>query len=98
MVSLKRFNSKIINLFIVKFYKCIIKSKDEVYSIYLTKKNLFTPLIDIFIENPNKSNLLHSSILELFDYLTKEYNKKVVVYLVSLILSLTHTIDGTLRR
>jgi protein phosphatase-4 regulatory subunit 3 len=44
---------------------------------YLIKKNLLKSIVDIFIENPNKGNLLHSSILELFDYLTKETNKRI---------------------
>ena len=38
--------------------------------------------MDIFVENPNKSNLIHSSILELFDYLIKDYNKKIAIHLM----------------
>ena len=44
---------------------------------YLIKKNLLKTIVDIFIENPNKGNLLHSCILEIFDYLTKENIKKI---------------------
>lgn len=40
------------------------------------KKNLFKCVIDIFMENFTKANLIYSCILELFDYMTKEYNKK----------------------
>lgn len=82
IARLKRYNSKLLNLGIVKFYKSVLKAKDEVFYQYLTKKNLLTTIVDIFIENPNKTNLLHSSILELFDYLTKEYNKKVAIHLM----------------
>lgn len=32
------------------------------------------------MENQNKGNLLHSCILELFEYLSKEYNKKITLY------------------
>ena len=46
---------------------------------YLIKKNLLGTIVDIFIENENKGNLLHSCILELFDYLTKETNKKIAM-------------------
>lgn len=49
----------------------------------MTKKHLFKTIVDIFLENPNKSNMLHSSILELFDYLNREYNYKIVTYMVS---------------
>jgi hypothetical protein len=74
-----------LNLWIVKFYKALIKAKDEAFVMYLIKKNLLTTLVDIFLENEGgkKRNLLHSSILELFDYLTKESNKKIANCLVS---------------
>jgi len=74
---LQRFNSRLLNLWIVKFYKAIIKAKDEAFVNYLTKKNLLKTISDIFIENPNKGNLLGSSILELFDYLSKEKVNKI---------------------
>jgi len=44
---------------------------------YLTKRNLLKTIVDIFLENQSKTNLLHSCILELFDYLTQETNKKI---------------------
>jgi len=50
---------------------------------YLTKKHLLKTVVDIFIDNPNKGNLLHSSILELFDYLTKELNKKIAMSFIT---------------
>lgn len=45
--------------------------------LYLIKKNMLKLIVDIFLENPNKGNMLHSSILELFDFLSKEPNKKL---------------------
>lgn len=74
---LRRFESKLLNLWIVKFFKAIIKVKDEAFVMYLIKKNLLDTIVQIFITNPNKGNLLHSAILELFDYLTKDVNKKI---------------------
>lgn len=70
-------NSKLVALWVVKFYKAVIKAKDEAFVQYLIKKNLLKTVVDIFVENQNKGNLLHSSILELFDYLTKEPNKRI---------------------
>jgi protein phosphatase-4 regulatory subunit 3 len=74
---LQRYQSRLLNLWIVKFYKAIIRVKDEAFVSYLTKKNLLKTIADIFIENPNKGNLLHSCILELFDYLSKEKVNKI---------------------
>lgn len=50
---------------------------------YLIKKNLLKTIVDIFLENPNKTNMLHSTILELFDYLTnKDHNKKIAMVFI----------------
>ena len=74
---LQRFRSKVLNVNVVKFFKAIIRAKDDAFVMYLIKKNLLKTIVEIFIENENKGNMLHSSILELFDYLTKETNKKI---------------------
>jgi hypothetical protein len=50
---------------------------------YFIKKNLLKTIVDIFIENQNKGNMLHSCILELFDYLTKETNKKIATTFIT---------------
>jgi hypothetical protein len=55
----------------------VIRAKDEAFVMYLIKKNLLKTIVDIFIENQNKGNLVHSCILDLFDYLSKESNKKI---------------------
>lgn len=49
---------------------------------YLIKKMLLKTVVDIFIENPNKTNMIHSTILELFDYVTKENNKKIANHML----------------
>ena len=77
--NLQRFKSKYLNVCIVKFYKAVIRAKDDAFVMYLIKKNLLATIVNIFIENENKGNLLHSCILELFDYLTKETNKKIAL-------------------
>ena len=66
-----------LNMWIIKFYKAIIRVKDEIYGMYLTRKGLLKHIIEIFIENNNKDNMIHSVVLELFDYLAKEPNKKI---------------------
>lgn len=82
IAGLTRFNQKILNISIIKFYKAILKLKDEVFYQYLTKKVLLKPIIEIFLSNENKTNLLHSCILDIFEYLGKEYNKKIVTHLM----------------
>lgn len=69
-------------MWIVKFFKAMLKTKDDAYITYVIKKNLFKYIADIYIDNPNKANLINSCILDLFDYLTKDYNKKLGLYLM----------------
>ena len=38
-------------------------------------KHLFDPLIEIFRENKDRYNMINSSIIELFDFIDKEYNQ-----------------------
>ena len=81
--SLAKLKSKVTNLWIVKFYKAIVKAKDDSFNMYLTKKKLLKTIVDIFLENPNKQNVLHSCVLELFDFLTtKDQNKKIASHLL----------------
>jgi protein phosphatase-4 regulatory subunit 3 len=75
--KLKRFNNKLLNLWIVKFYKAIIKAKDDAFVMYLIKKNLLATIVQIFIDNDKKGNLLHSAVLELFEYLIKDPIRKI---------------------
>jgi len=55
---------------IIKFFKAIILAKDTQCILYMIKKDLFDQIIQIFLQNENKGNLLHSCILNLFDMLT----------------------------
>lgn len=80
--SLTRFRSKLLNMWVIKLLKGIIKGKDDAFTMYFIKKNVMKTVIDMFLENTNKSNLLHSCILEMFDYLAKESNKKLGAHLV----------------
>ena len=63
----------------------MVKAKDDVFAVYLVKKRLLQTVVDIFIANPNRHNVLHSCVLELFDYLTtKDQNKKIAAHLLEL--------------
>lgn len=43
---------------------------DELISHFI-KNNLLKPIIDAFVANGNRYNLLNSSVLDLFDYIRK---------------------------
>lgn len=47
----------------------IIGLKDEFYYRYIIKGNLFKPVIDSFLSNNGRYNLLDSAILEMFEFI-----------------------------
>lgn len=58
------------NVEIIKFFKAIIYSKDTISVNFMIKKQIFETILEIFLANKTKGNLLHSCILSLFDMLT----------------------------
>jgi hypothetical protein len=54
VTQLVRFKSKLLNMWVIKFYKAIIKSKDEAFTMFLIKKGLLKTIIDLFLSNGGK--------------------------------------------
>jgi len=48
--------------------KCI-GLKDEFYYRHITRLDLFRPVVDTFVANAHKYNLLNSALIELFDFI-----------------------------
>ena len=53
----------------LRFMRKIIALKDDFYNRYIIKGNLFAPVIDAFISNNGRYNLLDSAILEMFEFI-----------------------------
>lgn len=64
----------------LRFMRKIISLKDEFYNRYIVKGNLFAPVIDAFMSNNGRYNLLDSAILEMFEFI------KLVSVLIIIIL------------
>lgn len=60
--------------------------QDEQLMNHIARNNLFKPILDVFIGNGSRYNLLNSAVLELFEYI-----RKVLIILMSL-----HHRDSTL--
>ena len=58
------------NVEIIKFFKAIISMKDTMSVKYMIQKGIFDTILEIFLNNKQKYNLLHSCILNLFEMLT----------------------------
>ena len=86
IAELRKFNSRQINIEIIKFFKAIVASKDRQSILCIIKNNIFDAIMRIFLENPNKRNLLHSCILSLFDLIANQMHQEtmnqLLLYLV----------------
>lgn len=65
--------SKFLNFFLrvgaLRFMRRIIGLKDEFYNRYITKGNLFEPVINALLDNGTRYNLLNSAVIELFEFI-----------------------------
>lgn len=92
VANLAHLRSNLINIEIVKFYKAILKSKDTTYIHYITAKNLFFPIHDIFetsfdLQNPP---LIQSCVRDLYEQIFSQQkntdfqsSRKLIDYLVN---------------
>ncbi|XP_060687509.1 serine/threonine-protein phosphatase 4 regulatory subunit 3B [Hemiscyllium ocellatum] len=66
----------------LRFMRRIIGLKDEFYNRYITKGNLFEPVINAFLDNGARYNLLNSAIIELFEFIRVEDIKSLTTHIV----------------
>ncbi|XP_026462673.1 serine/threonine-protein phosphatase 4 regulatory subunit 3-like [Ctenocephalides felis] len=66
----------------LRFMRKIIALKDEFYNRYIIKGNLFAPVIDAFLRNNGRYNLLDSAVLELFEFIKLEDIKSLCSHVV----------------
>jgi hypothetical protein len=62
--------------------KSIINNNDENLIKILISNNCFKKIIDIFEKNKEKRNLVFSATLDLFDFISKNTIKKIILHLV----------------
>ncbi|KAK7387983.1 hypothetical protein VNO78_22782 [Psophocarpus tetragonolobus] len=66
----------------VRFVRTILSRHDEHLINYFIRNNVLKPIIDAFVSNGNRYNLLHSAVLELFEFIRKENLKLLLKYIV----------------
>ncbi|KAG5023806.1 hypothetical protein JHK85_020148 [Glycine max] len=66
----------------VRFVRTILSRHDEHLINYFVRNNVLKPIIDVFVSNGNRYNLLHSAVLELFEFIRKENLKLLLRYIV----------------
>ncbi|XP_070359042.1 serine/threonine-protein phosphatase 4 regulatory subunit 3B-like [Equus asinus] len=66
----------------VRFMRSMVGLKDEFYNDYIIKGNLFQPVVNVFLDNGNRYNMLNSAVIELFEYIRVENIKPLVAHIV----------------
>ncbi|XP_049988717.1 protein PPP4R3C-like [Alexandromys fortis] len=66
----------------LRFMRQMIGFKDEIYNLYIMRKNLFEPVINAFLRNGKRYNLLNSAIIELFEFIRVENIKSLIENIV----------------
>ncbi|XP_031360378.2 serine/threonine-protein phosphatase 4 regulatory subunit 3B [Lonchura striata] len=73
---------KFLALCALRFLRRIIGLKDELYNRYITRGNLFEPVVNAVLDNRNKCNLLKSASMELFEFIQKEDIQILIAHIV----------------
>lgn len=82
ILSLTRRREKFLVVAAVRFMRTIISRNDEHLIRHVVKFNLLKPIIDAFVENGDRYNMLQSGILELLEHIRKENLKPLVIYVI----------------
>ncbi|KAM7484998.1 hypothetical protein LguiA_001007 [Lonicera macranthoides] len=82
VLFLTRRREKYLVVAAVRFVRTLISRNDEHLTNHIVKNNLLKPIVDAFVVNGNRYNLLHSAVLELFEHIQKENLKILLKYLV----------------
>lgn len=82
ILVLMKSTHKFLVLCALRFMRKLIALKDEFYNRYIIKGNLFAPVVDAFITNKGRYNLLDSAIIEMFEFIKLEDIKTLCSHVV----------------
>lgn len=82
VLYLTRRREKYLVVAAVRIMRTLVSRIDEDMMNHIVKNNLFKPVVDAFVANGDRYNLLNSAVLELFEYIRKENLKILLRYLV----------------
>ncbi|EES02902.2 hypothetical protein BDA96_03G163800 [Sorghum bicolor] len=82
ILTLTRRREKFLVVAAVRFMRTIISRNDEHLIRHVVKFNLLKPIIDVFVDNGERYNMLHSGVLELLEYIRKENIKALILYVI----------------
>nr|CAH7719050.1 unnamed protein product [Callosobruchus chinensis] len=82
ILVLMKSTHKFLVLCALRFMRKLIALKDEFYNRYIIKGNLFAPVVEAFVRNNGRYNLLDSAIIEMFEFIKQEEIKTLCSHVV----------------
>uniref|UniRef100_A0A0D3G3G3 Serine/threonine-protein phosphatase 4 regulatory subunit 3-like central domain-containing protein n=1 Tax=Oryza barthii TaxID=65489 RepID=A0A0D3G3G3_9ORYZ len=71
ILTLTHRREKVLVVAAVRFMRTVIARNDELLLSHVIKFNSLKPIIEVFVENGDRYNMLHSVVLELLEYIRK---------------------------
>uniref|UniRef100_A0A2P2MU23 Serine/threonine-protein phosphatase 4 regulatory subunit 3 isoform X1 n=1 Tax=Rhizophora mucronata TaxID=61149 RepID=A0A2P2MU23_RHIMU len=82
VLLLTRRREKYLVVAAVRFVRAILFRHDEHLLNHFVTNNLLKPIVDAFVSNGNRYNLLNSAVLDLLEYIRKENLRSLLKYIV----------------
>ncbi|PNT71753.1 hypothetical protein BRADI_2g34980v3 [Brachypodium distachyon] len=82
ILTLTRRRERFLVVAAVRFMRTVIGRNDAFLISHVISQNMLKPIIEAFVENGDRYNMLHSGVLELLEYIRKENLNSLVVYVV----------------
>ena len=79
-------------LAVIRFMRRLVGLKDEFYNRHIAGSNLFSPIIDAFLSNKGRYNLLDSAVIDLFEFVHSQHIHTLLNY------TMEHFWKGKLER
>tara|TARA_B100000513_G_C11901502_1_gene185521 strand:- start:355 stop:2586 length:2232 start_codon:yes stop_codon:yes gene_type:complete len=81
VLTLAKLKDKCLVLAVVRFFRSCLGLKDEFYNRYIVKTRCFDPIMQQLELHRRRDNLVHSAILELFEFVRRENIKTLISHL-----------------
>ncbi|KAF7488386.1 Serine/threonine-protein phosphatase 4 regulatory subunit 3 [Sarcoptes scabiei] len=72
----------IIFVAVIRFMRKLVGLKDEFYNRHIVTLNLFQPIIEAFLSNKGRYNLLDSAVIDLFEFITHNDIQTLLTYTI----------------
>ncbi|XP_019056793.1 PREDICTED: serine/threonine-protein phosphatase 4 regulatory subunit 3A-like isoform X3 [Tarenaya hassleriana] len=82
VLHLTRRKEKYLVVAAIRFVRTLLAVLDEYVQNYIVKSNLLKPIIDVFVANGNRYNLLNSAVLDLLEHIRKGNATVLLKYVV----------------